>query len=56
MPTICTCSSHFYTNLYILFIYEDIRFGKNIYGCENMSIKNFILILKQMAPIADCKH
>ena len=39
------------------FIYEDIftKFVENVYGSENMSVKNFVLILKNsMAAIADC--
>ena len=35
--------------LYIAFIYEDIftKFAENVYGCENMCLKNFVLILKK---------
>ena len=30
-------------------------FAENVYGCENISIKNFVLILKNnMAAIVDC--
>ena len=38
--------SCFYLNLYILFIYEDIltKFAENVYGHENMSTWNFVLI------------
>ena len=33
--------SHFYINLYIAFIYEDIftKFAESVYGYENMSVK-----------------
>ena len=46
---VCVHLSHFYINLYISFIYEDIftRFAENDYGCENMSAKNFVLIWKK---------
>ena len=31
------------------------KFAENVYGCENMSVKNFVLILKNnMAAIDDC--
>ena len=31
------------------------KFAENVYGCENMSLKNFVLILKyNMAAIAEC--
>ena len=49
--------SNFYTNLHISFIYEDIvaKFAENVYGYENMSVKHFVLIVKnKMATIADC--
>ena len=38
------------------FIYEDIftKFAENVYGCENLSETNFVLILKNnMAAIAN---
>ena len=54
----CMCAlSYFFTNLYVTFIYEDIftKFAENVYGCKNMSVTNFVLILKNnMAAIADC--
>ena len=41
-------SSRFYINLNISFIYEDIftKFAGNVYGNENLSLRNFSLILK----------
>ena len=38
----CVYLSHFYVNLYVTVIYEDIftKFAENVYGCENMSVKN----------------
>ena len=51
----CVCFSYFLINLYITFIYEDIftKFAENVYGCENMSVTNVVLILKNnMAAIA----
>ena len=58
MPSTCACVHllHCYINLYISFIYEGIftKFEENVYGCENLSVKNFVLILKNnMAAIAD---
>ena len=66
-PSVCVCVcvvlcaclqlSHFYINLYILFIYDDIftKFAKNVYGSENMSKKFFLIILKnKMSDIANC--
>ena len=53
----CVCLSHFYIKLYISSIYEDnfTKFAENIYGCENMSVKKLVLILKNnIAAIADC--
>ena len=50
-------SSRFCINLNISFIYEDIftKFAGNVYGYENLSLKNFSLILKnKMAAIANC--
>ena len=47
----------FLINLYIAFIYENVftKFAENVYGCKNMSVTNFVLILKNnMAAIADC--
>ena len=52
MPSLCVCVrafvclSHYYTNLYISFIYEDIftKFAENVYSCENMTVKYFVLI------------
>ena len=42
---VCVCMrlSHFYINLCIKFIYEDIftKFAEAVYGCENMSVKHF---------------
>ena len=49
--------SRFCINLNISFIYEDIftKFAGNVYGYENLSLKNFSLILKnKMAAIANC--
>ena len=59
MPSMHACVhlSHFYINLYISFIDEDvfIKFAENVYGCENMSVKSFRVILKNnMASIPDC--
>ena len=51
------CSSHFFTNLNISFIYKDIfiKFAGNVYGYVNLSVQNFSLILKnKMAAIANC--
>ena len=53
----CLHLSHLYINLYISFIYEYIftEFAENVYGYENMSVKKFVLILKNnMAAIANC--
>ena len=53
---ISICSSHLWINLYVSFIYEDIftKFTLNVYCYENLSVKNFVLILKnKMATIAD---
>ena len=47
----CVRLSHFYISL----IYKDLfaKFAENVYGCENMSVKNLVLILKNnMAAIA----
>ena len=47
----------FCINLNISFIYGDIftKFAGNVYGYENLSLKNFSLILKnKMAAIANC--
>ena len=55
----CMRLSHFYTILYISFIYEDIftNFAEKIYGCESMSVKNFVLNLKNnMATIVRFAH
>ena len=32
------------------------KFAENVYGCENMSVKNFVLIFlkNNMAAMADC--
>ena len=51
----CVHLSYFLINLYIAFIYEDIfsKFAENVYGCENMAVTNFVLILKNKAVIAD---
>ena len=59
MPSVrqSVCSSRFCINLNISFIYEDIftKFAENVYGYENLSLKNFSLILKnKMAAIANC--
>ena len=37
----CICSSHFYINLNISFIYKDIfaKFAGNVYGYENLSLQ-----------------
>ena len=56
---VCACvrSSRFCINLNISFIYEDIftKFARNVYGYENLSLKNFSFILKnKMATIANC--
>ena len=51
------CSSRFYINLNISFIYKDIftKFAGNVYGYGNLSAQNFGLILKNtMAAIANC--
>ena len=48
--------SRFCINLNISFIYKDIftKFAGDIYGYENLSLKNFSLILKnKMAAIAN---
>ena len=54
----CMCAlSHFLINLYVSFSYEYIftKFADHVYGCENMSVKIMVLILKNnMAAIADC--
>ena len=50
-------SSRFCINCHISFIYEDIftKFTENVYGYENLSLKNCSLILKnKMAAIAYC--
>ena len=50
-------SSCFCINLNISFIYEDIftKFAGNVYGYENLSLKNFSLILKsKMAAMGNC--
>ena len=46
------CLSHFYINLYISFIYEDIftKFAENVYGCENMPVKILYSFLKKTWP------
>ena len=52
----CAFVTFLHNPLYI-FIYEDIftKFAVKVYGCESMSVKNFVLILKhKIAPIADC--
>ena len=44
-------------NFYISLAYKDIftKCVRNVYGCKNMSVQNFGLILKnKMAAIADC--
>ena len=40
--------------LYLIY-FEDIftKFAENVYGYENMSLNNFVLILKNIATIAD---
>ena len=45
----CVLLTQFYLNVYVSFIYENIfsRFAGNVYSCENMFAKNFILILKK---------
>ena len=50
----CVCLSHFYKNLYISFIYENtfIKFAEILYGCENMSVQNCFLILKNQTRLA----
>ena len=42
------CLSYLYINLYISFIYKDIftEFARDVYGCKNLSVQNFGLILK----------
>ena len=53
----CVHWSHFKIKLYISFSYEDIftKFAENVYGCENMSVKNNGTHFKNnMAAIADC--
>ena len=50
-------SSCFCINFNISFINEDIftKFARNVYGDENLSLKNFSLILKiKMATLANC--
>ena len=63
LPCMCACvrlsvrSSRFCINLNISFIYEDVftKFARNVYGYENLSLKNFSLILKnKMSAIANC--
>ena len=52
---LCVRWSHFYTNLNILLIYNNIftKFAGNVYGYENLSVQNDGLILKnKMAVIA----
>ena len=47
----------FNINLNISFIYKNIfiKFARNVYGYENLSLQNFGLILKNhMATIANC--
>ena len=44
MPSVHACVhlSHFKIKLYNSFSYEDItKFAENVYGCENMSVKNY---------------
>ena len=52
----CMRLSHFYINLYTSFIYEDMftKFAQNASGCENMSVKNVLILKNNMATIADC--
>ena len=49
----CVHLPHFYINLYISFIYEDIvtKFAENVCGYENISVKTF----KPLATILDIK-
>ena len=54
---LCVCLLGFNIHLNISFIYKDIfiKFAGNIYGCKNLSLQNFALILKnKMAAIANC--
>ena len=55
---VCMCAFvTFYINLYISFIHQDIfsKFAENVDGCENMSMNNFVLILRNnMAAIVNC--
>ena len=47
----------FYINLYIAFIHEDslTKVEQNVFGYENMSIKNFGFIFEnKMAAMAHC--
>ena len=53
----CVRSSRFCINLNISFIYSFIftKFAGNVYGYENLSLKNFSLILKnKMTAVANC--
>ena len=53
----CISSSRFYINLNISFICQEIltKFTGNVYGCDNLSVQNFGLILKnKMATIGNC--
>ena len=53
----CVRLERFYINLNISFIYKDIliKFAKNVYGYENLSVQNFGLTLKnKMAAIGNC--
>ena len=49
----CMCVCHIFKSFIIEVIF--IKFAENVYGCENMSVKTFVLVLKNnMAAIADC--
>ena len=53
----CVHLSYFYIKLCISFSYEDIftKFAKNLYACENMSVKYYGTHFKSnMTAIADC--
>ena len=53
----CVRLSHFYINLHVSFIYQDIftKFAENVYVCENMSIKKFCHHFKNnIATMANC--
>ena len=55
----CVHLLYYHINLYISFIYDDIfaKFPENVYGCENMSVQNFVIILKNnIATIAECSE